>query len=159
MLLDVLDQSALATSVRDELGKCYPDAKVAHVKDGGNFPYLSRDQEVNMYVEPHTATHPHKHGQEPHAAPALSAPPSPPSRLSSHPLPHHQQNNQRELPILCVWLGGRTARARIRTASTTPATLSLPVLQMIPCCGVESFSLTLHGVSDSRMCIVTAYCP
>ena len=112
-----------------------------------------------MYVEPHTATHPHKHGQEPHAAPALSAPPSPPSRLSSHPLPHHQQNNQRELPILCVWLGGRTARARIRTASTTPATLSLPVLQMIPCCGVESFSLTLHVVSDSRMCIVTAYCP
>lgn len=53
MLLDVLDQSALASSVRDELGKCYPDAKVAHVKDGGNFPYLSRDQEVNMYIKVH----------------------------------------------------------------------------------------------------------
>ena len=67
MLLDVLDQSALASSVRDELGKCYPDAKVAHVKDGGNFPYLSRDQEVNMYANQpinaqttHT-THTHKH--------------------------------------------------------------------------------------------------
>jgi hypothetical protein len=28
--------------------KRYPEAKLAHVKNGGNFPYLARDQEVNM---------------------------------------------------------------------------------------------------------------
>ena len=49
----VLDQTAITNSVLDEMQKCYPEAKEAHVKDGGNFPYLSRDQEVNMYLKIH----------------------------------------------------------------------------------------------------------
>lgn len=52
-LVDVLDQNTIATSVREELQKCYPEAKVAHIRDGGNFVYLSRDQEVNMYIKVH----------------------------------------------------------------------------------------------------------
>ena len=30
---------------------CYPDAKRAHLKDGGNFPYLSRSDEVNIHIQ------------------------------------------------------------------------------------------------------------
>ncbi|CAG2123294.1 unnamed protein product, partial [Medioppia subpectinata] len=41
-LLDVFDQCALSQSVRDELYKLYPEARRAHLKSGGNFPYLSR---------------------------------------------------------------------------------------------------------------------
>jgi maspardin len=33
--------------------KCYPHAKRAHLKDGGNFPYLSRVGDVVLYVEIH----------------------------------------------------------------------------------------------------------
>jgi hypothetical protein len=39
---------AITEGVQEEMCKCYPEAKLAHVKNGGNFPYLSRDQEVNM---------------------------------------------------------------------------------------------------------------
>lgn len=53
MIMSVLDQTAITNSVQAELLKCYPEAKEAHVKDGGNFPYLSRDQEVNMYLKIH----------------------------------------------------------------------------------------------------------
>ena len=31
--------------------KCYPDAKRAHLKSGGNFPYLSRTDEVVTHLE------------------------------------------------------------------------------------------------------------
>ena len=31
--------------------KCYPDAKRAHLKSGGNFPYLSRSNEVNLMIQ------------------------------------------------------------------------------------------------------------
>ena len=36
--------------VKDNLFKSYPDAKMAHLKDGGNFPFLSRNEEVNMHL-------------------------------------------------------------------------------------------------------------
>lgn len=36
--------------VKDELYKCYPTAKLAHLKTGGNFPYLSRSEEVNLHI-------------------------------------------------------------------------------------------------------------
>ena len=45
------DECALSQSVKDEMYKCYPDAKRAHLKDGGNFPYLSRAAEVNVYIQ------------------------------------------------------------------------------------------------------------
>ena len=31
--------------------KCYPEAKRAHLKSGGNFPYLARSEDVNTHLE------------------------------------------------------------------------------------------------------------
>lgn len=50
-IIDVFDESALSSAVREELYKCYPHAKLAHLKTGGNFPYLSRCAEVNLHVQ------------------------------------------------------------------------------------------------------------
>lgn len=50
-VLDVFDEYALSSPVREELYKCYPNAKLAHLKSGGNFPYLSRSDEVNLYLQ------------------------------------------------------------------------------------------------------------
>ena len=47
-VMDVLDICAISTKVREEVYKFYPDAKLAHLKSGGNFPYLSRVDECNM---------------------------------------------------------------------------------------------------------------
>ncbi|CAG9862297.1 unnamed protein product [Phyllotreta striolata] len=52
-IIDVYDESALSNSVREELYKCYPSAKLAHLKSGGNFPYLSRCGEVNLHLQIH----------------------------------------------------------------------------------------------------------
>jgi hypothetical protein len=47
----VYDRCALSQVVKDEMYKCYPDARRAHLKSGGNFPYLSRADEVNVYLQ------------------------------------------------------------------------------------------------------------
>ena len=47
----MFDESALSQIVKDNLYKCYPDAKRAHLKDGGNFPYLSRSTEVDLHLQ------------------------------------------------------------------------------------------------------------
>ncbi|MPC32293.1 Maspardin [Portunus trituberculatus] len=52
-LVDVFDESALSQSVKEEMYKCYPNARLAHLKTGGNFPFLSRADEVNMYIQVH----------------------------------------------------------------------------------------------------------
>jgi maspardin len=52
-VMDVFDRCALSQRVREDMYKMYPDAKRAHLKTGGNFPYLSRWQEVNMFIEIH----------------------------------------------------------------------------------------------------------
>ncbi|KAL5004592.1 hypothetical protein ScPMuIL_018048 [Solemya velum] len=52
-LLDVFDDCALSEGVREEMYKCYPNAKRAHMKDGGNFPYLSRSDDVNIFLRIH----------------------------------------------------------------------------------------------------------
>uniref|UniRef100_A0A1I8GDC3 Maspardin n=1 Tax=Macrostomum lignano TaxID=282301 RepID=A0A1I8GDC3_9PLAT len=44
----VFDDNALTSRVREETYKCYPDAKRAHLKSGGNFPYLSRASEIHL---------------------------------------------------------------------------------------------------------------
>ena len=49
----MFDESALTNSVKEELYKCYPDAKRAHLKSGGNFPYICRSAEVNMHLQIH----------------------------------------------------------------------------------------------------------
>ncbi|XP_014207994.1 maspardin [Copidosoma floridanum] len=52
-IIDVFDEYALSNGVREELYKCYPSAKLAHLKNGGNFPYLSRSAEVNLHLQIH----------------------------------------------------------------------------------------------------------
>lgn len=49
--MQVFDDCALTDAVRDETYKCYPEAKRAHLKTGGNFPFLSRSAEVNLYLQ------------------------------------------------------------------------------------------------------------
>ncbi|XP_059060863.1 maspardin-like [Achroia grisella] len=49
-IMDVWDESALSSQVREDLYKTYPNAKRAHLKSGGNFPYLSRSDEVNLHL-------------------------------------------------------------------------------------------------------------
>eukprot|EP01118_Nematostelium_gracile_P011836 TRINITY_DN4267_c0_g1_i1.p1 TRINITY_DN4267_c0_g1~~TRINITY_DN4267_c0_g1_i1.p1 ORF type:complete len:134 (-),score=40.18 TRINITY_DN4267_c0_g1_i1:23-424(-) len=55
--MDSLDEVAIPERVRDEVYKFYPDAKCAELKTGGNFPYLSRADEVNMHLQIHLRNH------------------------------------------------------------------------------------------------------
>lgn len=50
-LMDVFDDYALGSPVKDNIYKEYPDAKLAQLKSGGNFPYLSRSDEVNLHLQ------------------------------------------------------------------------------------------------------------
>ncbi|XP_073994870.1 maspardin-like [Rhodnius prolixus] len=52
-IIDVFDKCVLSYPVRERLYKCYPKAKLAHLKTGGNFPYLSRSDEVNLHLQIH----------------------------------------------------------------------------------------------------------
>ncbi|XP_014676977.1 PREDICTED: maspardin-like [Priapulus caudatus] len=52
-IMDVFDDCALTDTVRDETYKCYPEARRAHLKGGGNFPFLSRSAEVNLHLQIH----------------------------------------------------------------------------------------------------------
>ncbi|XP_015782214.1 maspardin [Tetranychus urticae] len=52
-ILDVFDKCAISERVKQELYKMYPNAKRAHLKTGGDFPYLSRPDEVNMHIVIH----------------------------------------------------------------------------------------------------------
>jgi len=52
-IIDCLDEVAIPPKVREEVYKFFPDAKVAELKTGGNFPYLSRADETNMHLEVH----------------------------------------------------------------------------------------------------------
>ncbi|CAG9795772.1 unnamed protein product [Diatraea saccharalis] len=49
-VMDVWDENALSAQVREDMYKSYPQAKLAHLKSGGNFPYLSRSDEVNLHL-------------------------------------------------------------------------------------------------------------
>ncbi|XP_051561757.1 maspardin [Myxocyprinus asiaticus] len=52
-IMDVFDQSALSHEAKEEMYKLYPNARRAHLKTGGNFPYLCRSAEVNLYIQIH----------------------------------------------------------------------------------------------------------
>ena len=49
-VIDVFDESALSDDVKRDVYKCHPQAKPAHLKSGGNFPFLSRSEEVNLHI-------------------------------------------------------------------------------------------------------------
>lgn len=50
-IIDVFDEYALSSPVREEIYKFYPHAKLAHLKSGGNFPYLSRSDDINLHLQ------------------------------------------------------------------------------------------------------------
>lgn len=49
--MQVFDQSALSLEAKEEMYKLFPNARRAHLKTGGNFPYLCRSAEVNLYIQ------------------------------------------------------------------------------------------------------------
>lgn len=51
LVFKVFDQSALSLEAKEEMYKLYPNARRAHLKTGGNFPYLCRSAEVNLYIQ------------------------------------------------------------------------------------------------------------
>uniref|UniRef100_A0A4W5JV22 SPG21 abhydrolase domain containing, maspardin n=1 Tax=Hucho hucho TaxID=62062 RepID=A0A4W5JV22_9TELE len=72
-IMDVFDQSALSHEAKEEMYKLYPNARRAHLKTGGNFPYLCRSAEVNLYIQVSTSTKPRLVSEE-HFLPVLSGP-------------------------------------------------------------------------------------
>ncbi|KAG1695942.1 Maspardin [Nymphon striatum] len=50
-IIDVFDDCALTEEVRRSLYKSYPNSKLAHLKSGGNFPFISRSDQVNMHIQ------------------------------------------------------------------------------------------------------------
>jgi maspardin len=58
-MMQVMDEVAVPLKLREEVQKFYPNARLGLLKSGGNFPYLSRADEVNMLIEVHTHN-PHK---------------------------------------------------------------------------------------------------
>jgi len=53
LILDSIDEVAIPENLRSDVYKFYPEAKIAEMKSGGNFPYLSRSDEINMYIQVH----------------------------------------------------------------------------------------------------------
>lgn len=49
--MDVFDDYALNSPIKENIYKEYPEAKLAQLKSGGNFPYLSRSDEVNLHLQ------------------------------------------------------------------------------------------------------------
>jgi len=52
-IIDCIDEVAVPPKLREEVYKYYPEAKIAELKTGGNFPYLSRSDEINMHIQVH----------------------------------------------------------------------------------------------------------
>lgn len=48
-----MDGSLIPDQLKNEVHKFYPGAKEALLKAGGDFPFLSQAEEINMYIEVH----------------------------------------------------------------------------------------------------------
>jgi len=53
MIMEVNDAYAMSQAVKEEVCKCFPDARRAQLKSGGNFPFLSRASDVNIFLQVH----------------------------------------------------------------------------------------------------------
>jgi len=56
-IIDSLDEVSVPEKLREEVYKFFPEAQVAELKTGGNFPYLSRADETNVYLQVHIRKH------------------------------------------------------------------------------------------------------
>uniref|UniRef100_A0A166E1M4 Maspardin n=1 Tax=Daucus carota subsp. sativus TaxID=79200 RepID=A0A166E1M4_DAUCS len=52
-LMDTNDQSATPQELKDQVTERYPGARRAYLKTGGDFPFLSRSDEVNLHLQLH----------------------------------------------------------------------------------------------------------
>ncbi|RLN15942.1 maspardin [Panicum miliaceum] len=52
-IMDTNDYSAVPQQLKDRLNERYPGARRAVLKTGGDFPFLSRTDEVNLYLQLH----------------------------------------------------------------------------------------------------------
>ncbi|XP_043718277.1 maspardin-like [Telopea speciosissima] len=52
-LMDTNDCCATPQQLKDQLGERYPGARQAYIKTGGDFPFLSRPDEVNLHLQLH----------------------------------------------------------------------------------------------------------
>ncbi|TMW55931.1 hypothetical protein Poli38472_008579 [Pythium oligandrum] len=52
-IIDSIDETSLPAQLRDQLMQRYPAAKLAMLKDAGDFPFLSHHEEVSMHLQVH----------------------------------------------------------------------------------------------------------
>ncbi|KAM7256378.1 hypothetical protein ACFE04_012119 [Oxalis oulophora] len=52
-IMDTNDYCAIPQQLKDQLSDKYPGARRAHLKSGGDFPFLSRPDEVNLHLQIH----------------------------------------------------------------------------------------------------------
>jgi len=52
-IMDTNDYCAIPQQLKDELSERYPEARRASLKTGGDFPFLSRPDEVNLHLQLH----------------------------------------------------------------------------------------------------------
>ncbi|KAB1217076.1 Maspardin [Morella rubra] len=52
-IMDTNDYCAIPQHLKDELSERYPEARRAYLKSGGDFPFLSRPDEVNLHLQLH----------------------------------------------------------------------------------------------------------
>ncbi|KYQ91775.1 alpha/beta hydrolase fold-1 domain-containing protein [Tieghemostelium lacteum] len=52
-IIDSLDTVSVPEKLREECYKYYPNAKIALIKEGGDFVYISRSDEVNIHIQVH----------------------------------------------------------------------------------------------------------
>lgn len=45
------DYCAIPQQLKDQLSERYPEARRAYLKTGGDFPFLSRPDEVNLHLQ------------------------------------------------------------------------------------------------------------
>jgi len=62
-IIDSTDHSALPEKVLSGVYKAYPKAKTCELKSGGNFPYIARAEEFNLFLEVHLRRHGYGHEQ------------------------------------------------------------------------------------------------
>ncbi|KAL5541060.1 hypothetical protein UlMin_042633 [Ulmus minor] len=52
-IIDTNDYCAIPQQLKDQLSERYPEARRAYLKSGGDFPFLSRPDEVNLHLQLH----------------------------------------------------------------------------------------------------------
>lgn len=52
-IMDTSDYSAIPQPLKDQVSERYPGARRAYLKNGGDFPFLSRPDEVNLHLQLH----------------------------------------------------------------------------------------------------------